>query len=562
MDILIPSPKFLLFEKVIESKNEIIISARTIRKEVECPKCQCLTHKIHSYYLRRPQDLPITGKPVRIQLQTRKFFCVSPDCTARVFCERLPESLEKYAHRTVRLNQALTSIAFASGGELGSRLADKLGYKVSSATLIKRIRNTLIPPPSENTIKVLGVDDFAFRKGRRYGTILIDQEKHKPIDLLPDRESATLSEWLKLHPGIEIITRDRSRAYADGIETGAPNAIQVADRWHIQKNLYEALERLLIRHNKQIREAISPPPSDLSCEIKMDSPIKYTVSAEIKSHEKMPGRKFVIENHISRLSVYADAIKYREIGLSTDEIAERIGKSTRTVRRWLNEGKYRHNERCRRSLFDPYLPYLRTRWHEGCRNIMQLYRELIDQGLSVTYKALNDYIRRKFLPSVTLPPIPTPPKQLVYKGQLIPRRFRRGNPPLIPLPSPKQALWMLLKPEKLNEDEQEVVKRLTLLSPEINKAIELATDFCLLMKEKKISSLSEWIDKVKNSKISELKSFLRGIESDQSVIESAIIYQWSNGQTEGQVNKLKYLKRQMYGRAKFDLLKARVLNPM
>jgi transposase len=158
----------------------------------------------------------------------------------------------------------LAIIGFTMSAEAGGRHTQKLGMGVSADTLLRMVRQTALQPlPSP---RVLGVDDFAFRRGRSYGTILVDLERRRPIDLLPDRESETLAKWLKAHPGIEIATRDRSRAYAEAIADGAPDAVQIADRWHILKNLYEALERLLTRQHRLIRQVVqpdSPPPQPI-----------------------------------------------------------------------------------------------------------------------------------------------------------------------------------------------------------------------------------------------------------------------------------------------------------
>ena len=272
-----------------------------------------------------------------------------------------------------------------------------------------------------------------------------------------------------------------------------------------------------------------------------------------------PEREGVSERRLRRLALYTDAIRLIGEGLSTEEIAQQIGKSRRTVQRWVNEGKFRHDVRCRRSKLDSHLPFLARRWQEGCRNILQLWRELTEQGYEGSYKSLHNYLGRHFSSPPILPELPSLPLQLGDKGSSVRQIHRSGSPPLIPTPSPRQTLWMLLKPEKLKEPEQEVIKRLVELSPEIEKAVKLADHFYQLMKERKAGQLSAWIEEVQNSKIPELRAFVRGIENDRTVIEAAMSYEWSNGQVEGQVHRLKLLKRQMYGRAKIDLLRAKVL---
>jgi len=556
---LLADPAVVRLNKIVSSPNSLTLVVEAAQKQALCPSCGEQSGRIHSRYTRSVSDLPWQGSVVKLELLTRRFFCDNSQCRQRIFCERLPSVVGKYARRTVRLHEALTLIGLALSGEVGGRLTLRLGMRVSPDTLLRLVRKTALhraPTP-----RVLGVDDFAFRRGRSYGTILVDLERRSAIELLPDREQSTLAEWLKTHPGIEIVTRDRSRAYAEAIADGAPDAVQIADRWHILKNLYEALERLLTRQHHLIRQAVqpdSPPPQPLP-ESKPASLSPISKQSSSRRSLLQPKREGVAERRLRRLALYTDAIHLMGEGLSTEEIAQQLGKSRRTVQRWVNEGKFRHDVRRRRSKLDSRLPFLSRRWQEGCRNISQLWRELTEQGYDGSYKSLYNYLGRHFSSPPVLPALPSPPVQLVDKGRSVRRIHRSGSPPLIPPPSPRRTLWMLLKPEKLKEPDHEVIKRLVELSPEIKKAVKLAGHFYLLMKERKVGQLSAWMEEAQNSKIPELRAFVRGIENDRTVIEAAMSYEWSNGQVEGQVHRLKLLKRQMYGRAKIDLLRAKVL---
>lgn len=556
---LLADPAVVRLNKIVSSPNSLTLVVEAAQKQALCPSCGEQSGRIHSRYTRSVSDLPWQGSVVKLELLTRRFFCDNSQCRQRIFCERLPSVVGKYARRTVRLHEALTLIGLALSGEVGGRLTLRLGMRVSPDTLLRLVRKTALQRAP--TPRVLGVDDFAFRRGRSYGTILVDLERRSAIELLPDRERSTLAEWLKAHPGVEIVTRDRSRAYAEAIADGAPDAVQIADRWHILKNLYEALERLLTRQHHLIRQAVqpdSPPPQPIP-ESKPASLSPISKQSSSPRRLLQPKREGVAERRLRRLALYTDAIRLMGEGLSTEEIAPQVGKSRRTVQRWVNEGKFRHDVRRRRSKLDSRLPFISRRWQEGCRNILQLWRELTEQGYDGSYRSLHNYLGRHFSPPPVLPALPPPPVQLVDKGRNVRRIHRSGSPPLIPPPSPRQTLWMLLKPEKLKEPGQEVIKRLVELSPEIKKAVKLADHFYLLMKERKVGQLSAWMEEAHNSKIPELRAFVRGIENDRTVIEAAMSHEWSNGQVEGQVHRLKLLKRQMYGRAKIDLLRAKVL---
>jgi transposase len=503
------------------------------RPGVPCPTCGIVATRVHSRYQRTLADLPWQGLPVQLCLTTRRFFCELAACPQRLFAERFPGLVAPRGRRSTRLQALVTAIGIALGGEPGARLVAELGLSVSPDTLLRSVR--ALPEVPIPTPHAVGIDDWAFRKGHRYGTILVDLERHEAIDLLPDRNADTVAEWLAAHTGIQVISRDRGRVYADGARRGAPTAVQVADRFHLVKNLGEALEKFLLHERAALQTAATGVESTESAPLKTYGGTERTPAqgrAEQASQAK----------HAPKLAQYAEIQRLHAAGATIKHIAAAVGVSRPTVYRYLRFASPPERKRPHRSrhVLTVYEAYLRQRWAEGCRHKAVLLDELRSKGY--THSASTVY---RFLKQVERTESATADSAAVRSEVLSPRHV---------------ATLLVRRPERMSVDDRAYLDRLCAQTPTIATAYALATDFATMLRERRGQHLDGWLTKAKESGIKELAAYARGLETDYAAVKAGLQVEWSNGQTEGQVNKLKLIKRQMYGRANFDLLRLRVLH--
>ena len=574
---LIPDDPSLELGSITVTDEMITVELKSTQPEALCPHCHQPSRRIHSRYPRRLADLSWAGKTVRLHLQARRFFCTNPICPRAIFAERLLGVVRPWARRTSRLPNLQQQCALMLGGEAGARVTEQLGITVSPDTILRLVRRT--PPASSYPVRVLGVDDWAWRKGSSYGTILIDLEQHRVIDLLPDRSAQTLTVWLRERPDIKIITRDRAGAYAEGARRGAPQAIQVADRWHLLANLRTALERLLLRHHTLLpplssREAHSLTLAPLATRPQNDrvtpttsAPPVETSAAEAAcpvSSLRAPTRAERLHQarRARRLSRYEEVLRLHEQGVSIRGMARQLGMGRRTIRHYLAVSALPEITRRRRvpSLLDPFVPFLGQRWAAGCHNGLQLFREIRHQGYDGSRGLVSRWAARIRKDSPYSCRQPT--TRAASSTRARPPAAIHSVPALrgVRRLSPGQAAWLLVREAiTLTAQERAVLAQTQAASSEIATAYTLAQDFISLVRMRKAEGLAGWLQAAKRSGVTELRSFAVQIQRDESAVAAGLSLPWSNGQVEGQVNRLKVIKRQGYGRAKFDLLRQRVL---
>ncbi|WP_220198372.1 ISL3 family transposase [Ktedonospora formicarum] len=496
-----------------------------------CPLCAEVATHVRSYYTRLVADLPCAGHRVQFMLHVRKFRCDTASCPRKVFAERLGPFVEAWARKTTRLREAIEAIGLATCGEGGFRLADRLGIATSPTTMLRCIM--ALPLPFVETVTHLGIDDFAFRRGRTYGTVLVDLTCHTVIDLLPDRKAETAKAWIQAHPEIELVSRDRGGDYAAAASQGAPQAVQTADRFHLCKNLTEAAEKALAHCRTEMRK-----------NQKSKENVQKGISAEEHSPVLLtPDGKPYSAHQTERYDRYQQAVELREQGAKVKEIAKRVGLSVRTVQRWLKDGTYvetNYHHR-HRSSFDAYEAYVRQRWGEGVHNIQQIWREIKAQGYPHSDRAL-----RRHLEAVR----GKTPAELSEAGVL--DHF-----------SANKAVWLFVRPfEKLKKQEQEELLAMRQASATIEAIYQLVQEFFRLVRSRQGTQLDSWLGKVEASGIQELQRFANGLERDKAAVLAGLTLIHSNGQVEGQVTRVKLIKRMMFGRAGFALLRQRVLHAL
>jgi transposase len=528
----LPAFAGLHLDSLVTTDTTIIITATVAAAHAVCPTCGQSSRRIHSTYLRHPRDLPWGGRPVQLLLHVRRFFCTTPSCPRITFAEQATGLTRPYAQRTVGLNAALQTLGLALGGEAGAVVGGKLGMLASADTILRQVR-ALTPEPQPPP-RVVGIDDWAIRKGRRYGSILVDLERHRPIDLLPEHASEPIATWFEDHPTIEVVARDRASIYAEALAKGAPHAQQVADRWHLTQNVGSALQDLLARHTSALREvarqltaermppaAVPVAPAQLP---PLQPPGHIVGSIELRQHQ------------------FAEAKRLRAEGWSYRRIAEELQLNRRTVVRYVQaEQLPRRVLPQSTSSVTPYLGYLRERWAAGCQQGTQLLAELQARGyrgsLSSIYRALKAFR--------------TGDGRRLQDGAAVER---------VAIRSPRQAMWLLVREEKDLTDEEVAYRRaLCAHNATIEQAVVLCQRFLVMVRSRQADALDGWLADAEASSIKELRNLAKSLRRDHAAVHMALASEWNNGQTEGHVNRLKMIKRTMFGRAGFDLLRNRVL---
>jgi len=543
-----PQLKHFHLDDIDITGDTMNISATATKASARCPVCGRRSRSVHSRYARTVSDLPVSRSVVVLHLRVRRFFCRIPSCPRRIFTERLPALVAPHGRWSQGLRAAVQQIGFALGGEAGARLAQALGMRTSPDTLLNLIRAT--PLPAVGDIQLLGLDEWAWRKGRRFGTILVDLGRHRVIALLPERSAESTVAWLAQHPEIEVITRDRSKLYADAATRGAPQAIQVVDRFHLIRNLGEALEAFLRTKGAGLKDA-----ARALAEASAVVPSEHGVGGHVdrSAQGSLPlwrqrAEEASVDYHRQRVAAYKAVHALRAKGADVADIARTVGISRQTAYRYVSMStaparRRRRFERRDRSL-DPYEDYLRRRWSEGCHNGMQLWREIRARGFTYSSSPVSRFVAH-----------------LRQDPSLRPARRAASALTSVRGPSAREvALLFLRRPADRTDDQTAYVERLLQEDADIAAAYAVTQDFATMLRQREGERLDTWIETAARSGGDDLKRFALGLRDDYAAVQAGLTLDYSNGQVEGQVTRLKLVRRSMYGRGTFDLLQQRVLH--
>ena len=527
--------------------SHITITLAQTSSRALCPQCQHSSFRIHSRYMRTVADLPWADYQVCFHLQVRRFFCATTTCAQRIFAERCGPMLPRSARRTTRLTDHLRMLAFATTGQGAARLGHQMAVPISPRTIL-RIPHTTPDSPHVAPEQV-GIDDWAWKKGRSYGSLCVDLARRMPIDLLPDRDSASIARWFQERPTIQVVTRDRGPMYIEGITQGAPQAIQVADRWHLVKNLREALETVLGQYPAALQQATQDVPATPSTPITRGRRVPPPQKSRPSARARAVHRRY--QRRVTRLYHDVQGLLRNQVPIA--RIARQLGINRSTVYHYARmtvPPAPRQIPPRRPSVIAPLQPYLIQRWNDGCRNATQLWRELRDQGHTATLRTITRYLETLRRDSGTSHKFRSMPAAPIYA--LEPATSR-------PLSARQASHLCVRRTSKRTPKHAMYYARLCAADPAIEQALRLCERFLVMIRERTGHDLDQWMADTATSGFAPLKGFVMGLQKDYAAVKAGLTVAWSNGQTEAQVQRLKLLKRSMYGRASFALLRKRVL---
>ncbi|MGH3236943.1 MAG: ISL3 family transposase [Streptosporangiaceae bacterium] len=554
--MLFPHLAGLRVSRVEDTGDAVVIRASSRAESACCPRCGQESSRVHGGYWRVVADGAAGGRPVLIVLAVRRFRCGGAACPRATFVEQVDGLTERYRRRSVPLLEMLTGFGLELAGRAGARLAGVMGVAVHPSTVLRLV--TALPGPEVTTApEILGVDDFALRKGQVYGTVLVDMSTGDTVDLLPDREAATVEAWLKAHPGAEVICRDRAGAYAEGARNGAPGAVQVADRWHLWHNLAEYADKTVARHRACLKTpdhgGEAGPPGATGAEAARQEPGgREPGGQEASAGEAAAPAGPALAGDLldacgrERRLVDRTRERYAQIrqrtgaGQSLGAISRAMGLDRSTVRRFARAASVDEllvKATSRESKLDEFKPYLHQQWNEGITDAAVLHAGLRERGWAGSVQTVRRYVAPFRQAAAAPPPAPAVPRT---------RQITR---------------WLLSRPDHLRPGEQAQLDDIKQRCPHIGALAGHVTSFAEMMANRTGSrDLEPWLAAVEaDDSQPELRSFAAGIRNDLQAVINGLTLPYSSGKVEGTVNKIKMIKRQMYGRAGFALLRKRVL---
>ena len=529
LGLLLPHLSGMAVDRAEIRGGLVSIWVRAVAGGAACPGCGTWCTAVRDRYRRRLRDAAAGGRRVLIWLVVRLLRCGNAECPRASFAEQPQGLAVPYARATPLLAGQLGAVAAALAGRAGSRLARAvLAVQVSRHTLIRVLM--ALPGPAAGRVRVLGIDDFSLRKGRDYATLLVDMETGEPVDVLPDREAGTARKWLEAHPEVEVICRDRAGAYAEAARDGAPQAIQVADRWHIWHNLCEYAGQAVARHQGCLGGsgcADQDGPEDQQQEEEQEE----------QEQERPGGVPAGLEAIIRER--YRAVRELRAAGNTLTGTAAALGLSRQLTGRFWRAPSAEALLKVRGvSALDPWKPYLRRRWDAGITKIAVLHREITALGYAGSEPTTYAWLALLKLAAPPAPPAPPGKRQVTG--------------------------WMLTDPARLDAGQQEQLAAIVGRCPGLQALAGHVTAFAKILTrragDRPGASLDDWLAAAGASPGQpELASFANGIRRDYQAVRNALTLPWSSGPVEGLNTRTKLLKRQMYGRASFPLLRKRIL---
>ena len=461
-------PSGFVVESACYEADRAVFTVRASSGFGLCPSCGTISRRVHSRYRRRVTDLPLSGRIVRLVMIARRFRCDAVLCGRQIFTERFPEG--------------------------------------ALAPLARRIR-----PPTE-LLRVVGIDDWAWRRNHRYASIICNLERRRIVTLLPDREPATAQAWFAAHPTIGIVARDRGGGYGEAAAKALPHAVQVADRWHLMENASRAFLDAVRKSMRQIRGAIG--------------------ATSINPELLTAAERLQYEGYLRREETNAAILALSKSGVAIKHITRQTGHSRKLVRQVIR-GERNDVFRTRQSSLDVHLPWLDDQWASGCRSGAELWRRLTARGFRGSLRVVGEWATRR-------------------------RRAERADAEnLQRIPSARTITrLMTIGRDTLSKAETVTVAAIEAGVPTLVEAREIIAEFHRMIRHEAIAGLTPWIQRARTSLVA---SFGSGVAKDEAAVRAAITLPWSNGQTEGHITRLKLVRRQMYGRGKIDLLQARLI---